>query len=209
MLVEAIMQKNVATLQEEDTLSHALQLTRERDIRHVPVVDCEGYLIGIVTDRDIRAACPSYFDEHFFDKIKKIKIREIMKTNVITCYPLDFVEETALTMYENRIGCMPVVHQNQLVGIITESDILHTLLSLTGINQPSSQIEIEIADKPGVISDILTAISKRNVNIVSILIYPSKEPHHKILTLRIQTINPLDLINHIKSEGYHVLWPSL
>ncbi|MGM9988866.1 MAG: acetoin utilization AcuB family protein [Bacillaceae bacterium] len=209
MLVEEIMNRNVATLMEENTLNDALNLLRDHDIRHVPVIDEEGYLIGIVTDRDIRSACPSYFDSDFFEKIKQIKIREIMKTNVITCFPLDFVEESALTMYENRIGCMPVIQNNQLVGIITESDVLHTLLALTGINQPSSQIEIKFEDKPGIVSDILNIIGQKNVNIVSILIYPSKEPFYKILTIRVQTINPLELIQYIKSEGYDVLWPSL
>lgn len=68
----------------------------------------------------------------------------IMKHPVMTCHPLDFVEEIATLFFENKIGCLPVTKAGKLVGIISESTVLHTLVKLTGAHQPSSQIEIQV-----------------------------------------------------------------
>lgn len=210
MIVEEIMNKDVITLSATDTITYAIKLMNEEKIRHLPVVNSKNEVIGLVTDRDIREAKPSIFrlEEHKEDLNNPIET--IMNTNVITGHPLDFVEETAGIFYEFNIGCLPIVQDGVLVGIITESDLLHTLVQLTGAHQPGSQIEIKVLNKVGTLCNIATVIGNRNSNILSILVYPDKnDPKAKILVLRVQTMNPTGIVKDLQEAGFEVLWPKM
>lgn len=209
MIVEEIMKTNVTTVTPEDTIAKALHTLTDRKIRHIPVVDKEQKVVGIITDRDVRDATPSIFhaNDHLEDLQKPIKT--IMKTNVITGHPLDFVEDISALLYEYRIGCVPITKDGKLVGIVTETDILHTLVQLTGANQPSSQIEIKVENKTGMLCEVATIFRKNKVNIISVLVYPDKNDAYKILVFRIQTMNPMGLITSLKNDGYNVLWPNM
>ena len=133
-----------------------------------------------------------------------------MKTNVITGHPLDFVEEIGAIFYEHHISCLPIVKDHKLVGIITETDLLHTLVELTGAHQPGSQIEIKAPNRAGVLNEITTVFRNQKANILSVLIYPDKKDEKfKIVVFRVQTINPTNLIEDLKHAGYQVLWPNL
>ncbi|AKM20086.1 Inosine-5'-monophosphate dehydrogenase [Geobacillus sp. 12AMOR1] len=209
MLVEQVMKAPVITLRATNTIAEALQLLRHHRIRHLPVIDESGRLIGLVTDRDLRDASPSIFHlhEHLEDLQKPVST--IMKTDLIVGHPLDFVEEVAALFYEHRIGCLPIVNYGKLVGIITQTDLLRTFIELTGVHQPGSQIEIKVPNEAGMLSKAAAIISERHVNIASVLVYPAPDPNEKILVFRVQTMNPLPLIRDLQNAGYHVLWPNL
>ncbi|NNV05995.1 acetoin utilization AcuB family protein [Geobacillus sp. C56-T2] len=209
MLVEQIMKSPVVTLRAANTIAEALQLLRTHRIRHLPVVDDEGRLIGLVTSRDLRSASPPIDDLHKqLDDLQK-PVGSIMNTDVIVGHPLDFVEEVAALFYEHRIGCLPIVNNGKLVGIITQTDLLRTFVELTGVHQPGSQIEIKVPNEAGMLSKAAAIISERHVNIASVLLYPDPDPNDKILVFRVQTMNPLPLIRDLQNAGYHVLWPNL
>lgn len=211
MIIEEIMKTNVITLHKEDTIHSALLLMRDRKIRHLPIVDHEQHLIGLVTERDIKDAAPSPFFEHdLFDNGLKLPLKGIMKTKIITGHPLDFVEEVAGLLYEHRIGCLPILLNDKLVGMITGTDILRTMVELTGVNQPGSQIEIKVPNRTGVLHEITAIFSQLKVNVHSVLVYPDKkDPHSKILVFRIRTMNPIHVIQLLKENGHHVLWPNM
>lgn len=133
-----------------------------------------------------------------------------MTTEVITGHPLDFVEEVAAIFYESKIGCLPILKDKRLVGIITQTDLLHTLVELTGSHQPGSQIEIRVRNKMGMLFRLFSDIQDCKVNILSVLVYPDKrDEDFKIIVLRIQTMNPLRLIEELEKSGHEVLWPNL
>jgi acetoin utilization protein AcuB len=209
MIVEQIMKTNVIALKATNTIADAMSIVKQEKIRHIPIIDDEQHVIGIVTDRDLRDASPSIFhaDEHLEDLQKPLST--IMKTNVITGHPLDFVEEIAALFYEHRISCLPIVKEQKLVGIVTETDLLYTLVQLTGAHQPGSQIEVKVPNRAGMLSEVASVFQKRNVNISSILVYPDQDERYKILVFRIQTMNPMAIISALRKEGYHVLWPNL
>jgi acetoin utilization protein AcuB len=210
MIVEEIMKTEVATLLPTDTIADAIHLMESRKIRHIPIINTEKHLVGLVTISKIREATPSIFHvkEHPED-IKK-PVETIMEQNVITGHPLDFVEEVAALFYEHKISCLPIINQRELVGIVTETDLLHTMVELTGAHQPGSQIEIKVPNLAGMLSDITAVIKNRKANILSVLVYPDKEDKQsKVLVFRVQTMNPTPLIQDLKQAGYHVLWPNL
>lgn len=209
MIVEEIMKKDVITLFENDSIADAVRLMGDKKIRHLPIINNEHQLAGIVTDRDIRDATPSIFETEKFKAGLQNPLKMIMKTDVITGHPLDFVEEVSAILYEHRIGCLPIVNNQKVVGIVTETDLLRTLVELTGAHQPGSQIEVRVPNKTGMLHEISTVIRNKNANIQSVLVYPDKsDEKYKIIVIRLQTMNPLALIEDLKNAGLQVLWPN-
>jgi acetoin utilization protein AcuB len=210
MILEEIMKENVCTLFPESSIAEAIKLMADKKIRHIPIIDQNQSVIGLVSDRDIKDAAPSVFhwEEHKHELDKPVS--SIMTTNVITGHPLDFVEEISAVFYEHNISCLPIIKDQKLVGIVTETDLLHTLVELTGAHQPGSQIEVKVPNKAGMLCEVASVISKRKANIQSVLVYPDKkDEHYKILVVRIQTMNPIAVIEDLKKAGHNVLWPNL
>ncbi|MHC1791265.1 CBS domain-containing protein [Solidesulfovibrio sp.] len=116
MLVADLMTSQLRCLKETDCLGDALAAMQELFIRHVPVVDDEGHLSGLVTQRDLLAL------EH--KKDAGTALREIMRTDVATVTPDTPLRAAAETMIFHKYGCLPVVADGELVGIITETDFL-------------------------------------------------------------------------------------
>lgn len=210
MIVEEIMIKQVTTLTKNHTIADAIKLMGEKKVRHLPLVNETNHLTGLVTDRDIRDAMPSIFRSDLHPEDLENPLETLMTTDLITCHPLDFVEEIAALFYEHHIACLPVLKDRKLVGIITETDLLHTLVALTGAHQPGSQIEIKVPNKTGMLNDAAAIISSRRANISSVLVYPDRnDPSFKILVFRVQTMNPIGIIEDLKRSGFNVLWPNL
>lgn len=209
MLVEEIMKRNVITLQPTATIKDALDLLNRHKIRHIPIVNEEHEVIGIVSDRDVRDASPSSFQKDADFRELTNEIQTIMSQPVVTIHPMDFVEEIAGIFYEKEFACLPVVSQEKLVGIVTEKDMLYTLIHLTGTHVQSSLIEVKVPDRPGMLPDVTSIFGKRKINIVSVLIYPYRnDPDYKILVFRIQTLNPMPVIQDLRQAGYQLLWPN-
>lgn len=208
MLIQDIMRSSNVTLKKENTIGEAVTIFRKGEVRHIPIINDASEVIGIISDRDVRDALPSTLFPQEISTVFQVSVEKIMTTNVITCSQMDFVEEVATNFYQYKIGCLPVVSSGKLVGIVTEIDVLHTLVTLTGAYQPSSQIELLVRDQPGILSEVVTVFAKENINIVSVLVYPAKDPLHKVLVFRIQTMNPLSMITKLKTEGYTILWPN-
>jgi len=210
MIVEQIMKIDVAVLLPTDTIADAIQLMESRKIRHIPIINEEKHLVGLVTVSKIHEATPSIFHANEHPEDMKKPLEAIMERNVTTGHPLDFVEEVAGLFYEHKISCIPIINDRKLVGIVTETDLLRTLVELTGAHQPGSQIEIKVPNLAGILSDITNVIKNRKANILSVLVYPDKtDEHFKILVIRVQTMNPTALIQDLKQAGHHVLWPNL
>lgn len=196
MLIDEIMTRQVITVAPETAVSDARVLTSEHRIRHLPVLD-NGRLVGIVTDRDLREALLSEGQR---------RVGEIMETDVITTHPLDPVGEAARLLSEHRIGCLPVVQEGELVGIVTETDLLRQLVSLLGVDRPGSQIEVTVDDRPGVLAEVAGVIRTHRVNVVSVLTPRHPEPGRRRLVFRLGTIDPRRVIADLESAGYDVRW---
>ncbi|AMW99636.1 acetoin utilization AcuB family protein [Rummeliibacillus stabekisii] len=210
MLIEEIMNKQVLTLQPTHTMADAAKLMKERKIRHVPVVDENGKLLGLVTERDLKNALPSSLLKDGDTSLYHRTLDQIMITNPIIGHPLDFVEEVALILYEHRIGCLPIVSKGELVGIITGTDLLYTYIEITGATKPSSQMEIRVQDRIGALHEVTKIFANHHASILSVLIYPdSKDDENKILSIRLKIMNPLPIIDELRKEGFDVLWPNL
>lgn len=133
MLVQDIMKTDVITLHADNTIGDAIELMRQKRIRHIPIVDGET-LVGLVTDRDLKEASPSSISERFEPSLYETALEKIMKTDLLIGHPRDFAEEAAVLFYTYEIGCLPIVSNYELVGILTKTDMLRNYIELTGAN---------------------------------------------------------------------------
>jgi len=210
MIVEEIMNDKPYTLAPTNTVQEALKLMREKKVRHLPVVDEERHVLGVITERDIKEVLPSSLQDEPNSPIFNAKVEDIMVKDPLIGHPLDFVEEVALTFYESKIGCLPIVSGGKLVGIVTTTDLLYTYIELTGATEPGSKIEIRVSDTPGVLFEITKIFHQHHANVQSVLVYPDSEnTQNKILSVRVKTLNPLAMIEDLRKEGFDVLWPNL
>ncbi|TKI54393.1 CBS domain-containing protein [Brevibacillus antibioticus] len=208
MRIEEIMRKKIVTIQPSTTIGEALLLLRANRIRHLPVIENDS-LVGIVSDRDLRDALPSRLLTHDDDDTVLHKpVADIMNQQVITAHPLDFIEDAALQLYEHKIGSLPIVEGNRLVGLITESDLFSSLIELFGVNKPSSHIEVEVDDRVGMLAEVSQVFRDAQVNVTSIVVFPGKKPAKKNLVFRVQTIDPRIVTQLLLEKGFSVIGPT-
>ncbi len=202
MLVKEIMHANPITVLPSVKLSDAYHLMNEKNIRHLPVLD-ENKLLGIITDRDLRLAT-SKLAERPFDPSAEVEV--VMSRPVQTVSAHDPIESALQFMRELKIGCLPVLDNNELVGIITGADILDAMLLLTGTHRPSGRLDIRLEDKTGELARLTSLLSERKINILSILSYVENGGKTR-LVLRINTIEMRNLAEILCKSGFAVLWP--
>jgi acetoin utilization protein AcuB len=132
-VVADIMKSNPVTVTPRNAIRTAINLMREGGYRRLPVVD-RGRLVGIITDRDLRRAANSPFvvREQWYDNfiLDHIEVGSCMTPNPLTIEPTVPIADAARLMRNHKIGGLPVVTDGQLVGIITETDLLDFLIEL-------------------------------------------------------------------------------
>lgn len=203
MLIKEIMHPNPISISSSTTLDDAYELMNKISVRHLPIVDNEK-LVGIVTDRDLRLAT-STLAEQIFDPLTKVS--EIMKYPVQTTHPSEPIEVATQIMRELKIGCLPVLDDSKLVGIVTGVDLLDAMLLLTGVHTPSGRLDVRLKDRKGEIARLTKIIAEKNVSIHSILSYQEKNGKLRVV-LRISTIDIKSLAKAICSSDFEVLWPA-
>ncbi len=128
MRVQDIMTENVFSLRSDHRLDLVDDIMNFQAIRHIPIVDENERLVGLVTHRDLLKATISSLAEisesEQRDIYRGIPVSEVMTTDVVTVTPETTLRRAAAKMIEEKIGCLPVVKDHRLVGIITEADFL-------------------------------------------------------------------------------------
>lgn len=208
MLVEKLMQTDVISLKPDATVRDAIQTLAENRIRHLPIIDDEQQLLGLITDRDLKNLRAAVATNPEKVELYDTPIHLVMKTSLMTGHPMDFVEEVALIFYQNQIGCLPIISQDKLVGIVTETDLLYNYIELTGAHEPSSQIEIKVPNRIGILYEVFRVFYEFDANIVSVLVYPYDDlDEYKILAIRVNLMNPVELMEKLKEAGFDVISP--
>jgi acetoin utilization protein AcuB len=203
MLVRDIMTTSVLTVAPGATIEDTCRIMHDHNIRHLPVVD-GGRVVGVVTDRDIHGATSSLC---LAPSPPQGIVRDVMATPARTADPLDAVEDAARTMRLLKIGCLPVIDGERLVGIITGIDLLDAMLRLTGVDKPSGRIEVSLADRPGEVARLTALIAERQINIHSILTYPESAGKGRAV-LRLDTLETRPLADALRQAGVIVVWPA-
>ena len=206
MLVRDIMRTPVVTIQSDTTLPEAIRLAAQRGIRHLPVLE-EGKLVGLVSDRDLKRAMASSatsLEVHELTYLlDKVRVREIMARAVITITPLFPIEEAARLMVQERIGALPVTEAGELVGIVTETDLLELFVNTMGAGEPSGRLEVLLDSRPGGLVDIARALEEAGVIISSLVTLRNRDGIREAV-VRIATLHTGPAIEALQARGYTV-----
>jgi acetoin utilization protein AcuB len=194
------MTRDVITLGPEASAAEAWALCREHDIRHVPIVQ-EGQLVGLVSDRDLRDVRGGGEDRES-DTPRWVRLGDMMTRKVVTIHPLETIEHAAREIYDRKIGCLPVVADDELVGIITSADMMRTLIEMVGAHGIGTWVEVEVPNEPGTLADVTDVIRDRKVNIASIFLGPASRETNRLIVLRLETRNPAGIVESLRDAGY-------
>ena len=209
MLVRDVMTVNVIAIGPEMPIRDVAALMEMRRVRHFPILEDdeqgEARLVGIVSDRDLRAVGSPHPSARPDVQVAD-PVRSIMVTPVATAHPDDAVEDVAAWLREYRVGALPVLDGEQLVGIVSPPDLLAALTLPATIREPSSVLEVEVGNRPGCLATLLETLAKHGLN-VSQLTTTRAEPEIGCFTVRVDTINAPRVAANLAREGWTVLWP--
>jgi acetoin utilization protein AcuB len=210
MFISKVMTRDVVTIDKDaDILTAHKKLLKHR-IRHLPVVEENNFLIGIVTDRDIRSALPSsqLAEKDKLENIASFKIEDIMAKNPVTISPLDTIQDALLLLQKKRFGALPVVNDHgNLIGIISTRDLLHEFIEVLGLNDPGTLLCLLVEDKIGQMKKIVDAISEEKISFGSILVSRYWEEGKRAIFPYLLTQNIGPLKTKLKKMGFSLLDP--
>lgn len=163
MLVKSRMSTYPLTIGPDESLSDAHTYMNEQKVRHLPVVQSDDKMLGLIAEDDLLKAEPSsatslsVWEIHHL--LMEVKVKAVMVKDVITTTEDTPVEEAAHLMLDNKIGCLPVIRDDKLVGIITESDIFRTFMELFAAREKGLRITLECPNKAGELAKITKAVA--------------------------------------------------
>lgn len=213
MFVSRSMTRKVITIDKEADIFEAQAKMAENSIRHLPVVDKNNFLIGIITDRSIRTALPYNLfknpaDENARKKISGLKIKDIMTRDPITISPMYTIQDALLLIQEKKVGAFPVVDdKGNLTGIISVRDLLRAFTNVLGIGEPGTLVCVLVEEKVGQLKKIVDAVTKENISFGSVLVARYWDKNKRAVFIYLLTLNVSRIKKKLEELGFEILNP--
>ena len=210
MQVEQIMTRDVITVTEQTKLSRLSEMMHLHKLRHLPVIDAAVALVGIVSHRDVQRAEPSPITTLDVGEIKyllsKVTAAQLMHRNVVTCTPKTLVEDAGCTMRQRRVGCLPVVDDGRLVGILTGVDLVDFFLAITGCQVLDAvRVAVHLPDEPGRLAGLLSIIGDRGGQIVTAVIPTVPDNSgQRVAIVRFRDADVNGILDAIRMQGFDI-----
>jgi len=191
MQVGERMSHPIISIAPDMPIHDALDMFKRERIRRAPVVK-NGKLVGIVSDHDLLNASPSpatslsVWEMNYL--LSKITVEEVMTKKVLTVNEDTPIEEAARIMADNKIGGVPVMRDNHVVGIITETDLFKVFLEFMGAREKGVRITALLEDKPGQLAKITKAISEAGGNFIAFGQFYGEDPSNRIVTFKVKNL---------------------
>ena len=204
MFVEKRMTHPVLTIKPDVPIHDALNLMRKDNIRRLPVVNDRGRMIGIIPEMDILHAEPSdattlsIWEMNYL--LSRITVIDVMTRDVVSVVADTPIEEAARIMADHKIGGLPVMRGDDLVGIITETDLFKVFLELLGAREAGVRITALVRHVPGELAKLTGAISALNGNLVAMVAFLGESPENRLLTLKVEGASLKDLEGAVKDN---------
>jgi len=210
MYVGVVMHTNLITVSPETNLVEAMELTTQKRIAHLLVLDNKNKLIGLVSDRDLKqnwASPATALSTHELNYLlTKVTVGMIMVKKFVSVTPATTIERAAHIMQEHRISALPVMEGEKLVGIITTTDVMGVLLEAIGIDKESTRFTVLVSDRIGFIAEISKILKELQINIRSIFAWPDKQhPGIFHLVMRVPSRDGEKAISALKNGGFNVM----
>jgi acetoin utilization protein AcuB len=196
MLVGNRMTKHPVTITSEELISQAKDKMVAGRFRRLPVVS-DGKLTGIVTERDLR---------QYAGVLERTKVNAVMTEKPITVGPETMLEDAAEIMLKNQIGGLPVLHQGQLVGIVTASDVLKAFLDVMGASESASaRIDFTLEGEEHGLAEASRVVSREAGEILGVGTYRERFGANPVCYLRVLSRNAEAIAKALRQSGFDVL----
>jgi len=209
MLVYERMSRHPITVNVDVPIDEALHLMRDSKVRRLPVVDKQGKLVGIVSEKDLLYASPSpvtslsIHEIHYL--VSKIKVADVMTKDVITVGEYTPLEEAARIMVDHKIGGLPVVRNGTLVGIITETDLFKVFLELLGAREEGVRLTMLIPEQPGMLASITREIAEMGGNIIALGTFLGEDPTNRLIAIKVAGVEQKSLVASMEALGMEIV----
>ena len=196
MRVDQIMTREVATITPDKQVGQALKLMQKRGIRHLPVVQ-HNRMVGWITSRDLREVLLA-------SMLEKITVGDVMVQAPITVTPDTGVEEAARLVVEHKIGGMPVMEGDRLVGVLTMLDLISAFTAMLGLLRTSSRLDLSLEDKPEALDAATRLIKQAGGRVINVALGPSRAGKRSYY-IRLEKCDLKPIMESLQQQGLEVL----
>lgn len=209
MYAENKMITDIVSVFPEASISLAFQIMHEKNVSQLPVVK-DKKLVGLVTETLLSEFSPSkattlsIYELNYI--LGKTTVESIMAKKIVTCKPDMLIENVALLMNQNDVNMVPVVNdQNELLGVISRSDIIQSFIEIIGAKDTGARITINSKDEAGKLAEISHVIKEFGVNITHLTIFNNPTTASAEIIIRMNTKDVSSIVNSLKEKGYEIL----
>jgi acetoin utilization protein AcuB len=175
------------------TVKDALDTIQERQVHHLPVVDSEDNLVGIVAEKDLLRAQNDDL------------LRDIMTRDVVTVTEYTALEEAARIMADHKISSLPVMRSGKLVGIVTETDLFKVFLELLGAREPGVRLTMLIPEEKGMLASLTAEIAHMGGNILALGTFQGEDPTNRMVTVKVEGVSREKLVAIMEALGMEIV----
>jgi acetoin utilization protein AcuB len=196
MLVGQIMSQKIVTISPDKRVGQALKLMHKHQIRHLPVMERDR-MVGWITSRDLREVLLA-------SMLEDIKVGDVMVQAPLSLTPDTEVEEAARLIHEHKIGGMPVIEGDKLVGVITMLDLISAFIAMLGLLKSSSRLDLLLSNRSEALDAAARLIKEAGGKVINVALGPikgDKRPYY----FRLEKVNLEPIVNTLKQQGYVVL----
>ena len=196
MRVAEIMNKDPITIPPKTPVGQALKLMQQHQIRHLPVIE-NDVMVGWISARTLREVLLA-------SMLEVITVGDVMVQAPISVTAETSVEEAALLVHEHRIGGLPVLEGDKLVGVLTVNDLLSAFIIMLGLLRSSSRLDLLIDSKPKTLEKVSRLIQESGGKIINIALGPTQEDK-RCYFFRLEKCDLDPIISTLKDQGYQVV----
>ncbi|MCR4953504.1 MAG: CBS and ACT domain-containing protein [Treponema sp.] len=209
MIIRDVMTKNPICVTEATSVTEAKRIMTENKISKLPVLNSSKKLVGIITKNDIVKVSPSEattLDMYEISSLlNKLTCQKFMTKKVVTVGEDEIVEQAARIMDDNNIGCLPVVKDDIVVGIVTESDLFELFVQMFGARESGVRANVVFEDKPGILAKVMSAFAEKNGNIISVVTRESKDAGKRRVTIKVDGVDLGTVKQILEASGGQII----
>jgi acetoin utilization protein AcuB len=193
MLVVERMTTNPVTIGDAVRVRQALEMMSSHRLRHLPVLDADENLVGIVSEKDLLRAHPDSL------------VREVMTRDVVTVTEYTALEEAARIMADGKISSLPVMRDDKLVGIVTETDLFQVFLEFLGAREEGVRLTMLVPEEKGMLACVTSEIASMGGNILALGTFMGEDPTNRMVTVKVAGVPAAKLVAIMEALGMEIV----